>query len=855
MEIPGAVIRHKKKILYVFSILFLIVVLAFTTMYQVANYMQNNISNIEKFIYKKTQISTKIGRAHLDWFTLNPKVELGDVSFQKSSQDGISSKKVFLDLIALLQTYLFSTDQNTRLGVSMENVILRNKSNFSSLLSFDYADIAINLQNNTSEITFNLENEEIMIADGKLILNDNNPEFFDISFTIDQLDLKYTTKYLPDDIKATDKAWLRKSFKEGVATGFIHAISEDANIPFGQGNEKFEGYLDAQNITLDFLPGYPELKNFDAEFVFLNNSLTVKGSKISTMGLNVSNFTANIKDLRSIEVSLSSDVKGELSSVLQYLTTTSLIDNMIIKNTTAKGLADLSFKLVIPVDENITTESQFSGSANLDKATLKIQPVESFEAIVLSDISGVLDFTSKGLTSKKITAKFYDKSLIFNVKTAEDSGVQVSTSLKSPIRLLLPKQLHKNIDFISGETQWDISILTNSVTSKNKNNNVQIKLTSNLKGVAIDALKPFAKKGNEKTPSELNIMFLDSDKLSINIKYGDVVSTEFKFDQNILLQGGEIAFKSDYMSGIALIPSSEEELPIVLNLNYLKLQDDIDTNASYFLDPKTISPLVLKINQFYLGETRFENIHATTKPTKAGMEINIDQIESKKLKGRMHLLWNIKNNKAITILKVEFDSDNLEETLDNWNIKNTLRKGVAKFKGEFSWSGAPYNFSSQAFSGDAFLDVKDGRIRDAGPEVARLLALFNVSLIAKRLSLDFDDVTKNGFTFDTMGGNLHFENGNIYTGDLLTIGPSAQVLVVGRIGLTDKDYDLQVLATPELSESLPVAAAVGGPIAAAAVFVAEKILKQLGHDIDKLIQVRYTVKGPWDAPIIETIKQ
>ena len=59
MEILGTVLMHKKKILYTFSALFLIIVLAFTAMYQVANYMQNNISNIEKFIYEKTQITTK----------------------------------------------------------------------------------------------------------------------------------------------------------------------------------------------------------------------------------------------------------------------------------------------------------------------------------------------------------------------------------------------------------------------------------------------------------------------------------------------------------------------------------------------------------------------------------------------------------------------------------------------------------------------------------------------------------------------------------------------------------------------------------------------------------------------------
>ena len=39
-----------------------------------------------------------------------------------------------------------------------------------------------------------------------------------------------------------------------------------------------------------------------------------------------------------------------------------------------------------------------------------------------------------------------------------------------------------------------------------------------------------------------------------------------------------------------------------------------------------------------------------------------------------------------------------------------------------------------------------GELRKVGSRATRLLGLLNFDLLTKRLSLDFDDVTKNGFT-------------------------------------------------------------------------------------------------------------
>ena len=129
----------------------------------------------------------------------------------------------------------------------------------------------------------------------------------------------------------------------------------------------------------------------------------------------------------------------------------------------------------------------------------------------------------------------------------------------------------------------------------------------------------------------------------------------------------------------------------------------------------------------------------------------------------------------------------------------------------------------------------------------------NLDLLAKRLSLDFDDVTKNGFYFNTLDGDFRIDNGSIFTTNLFIKGPSAEMLAVGTTDIVNETYDMHVVASPEFGETLPAIALLGGPITAAATFAAEKLAKAFGKDINDLIKIKYKVTGSWDNPIIKII--
>ena len=61
--------------------------------------------------------------------------------------------------------------------------------------------------------------------------------------------------------------------------------------------------------------------------------------------------------------------------------------------------------------------------------------------------------------------------------------------------------------------------------------------------------------------------------------------------------------------------------------------------------------------------------------------------------------------------------------------------------------------------------------------------------------MDFSDLTDKGLAFDTVRGDFDLRDGNAYTENLLVKGPAAEIGLIGRVGLKNKDYDQTAVVT------------------------------------------------------------
>ncbi|BBL56790.1 YhdP family protein [Methylomonas koyamae] len=157
-----------------------------------------------------------------------------------------------------------------------------------------------------------------------------------------------------------------------------------------------------------------------------------------------------------------------------------------------------------------------------------------------------------------------------------------------------------------------------------------------------------------------------------------------------------------------------------------------------------------------------------------------------------------------------------------------------------SWRGGPQQFSLADVNGQLRLKLSDGRISSIEPGFGRLLGLIAMEQWAKRLSLDFSDVYRQGLAFDTITGTVKISNGLAYSDDLVIDAVSAKLSVAGSADLVRKTLDQRVAVVPKSSGAVPIAGTIVGGIAA--------IITQAVTDDYKegyFFGSQYKLSGPW----------
>jgi uncharacterized protein YhdP len=171
---------------------------------------------------------------------------------------------------------------------------------------------------------------------------------------------------------------------------------------------------------------------------------------------------------------------------------------------------------------------------------------------------------------------------------------------------------------------------------------------------------------------------------------------------------------------------------------------------------------------------------------------------------------------------------------------------------DLNWVGAPTADALSSATGHVQLSLDKGQIAGLKPGAGRVLGLASIAALPRRLALDFSDLTDKGLAFDTVRGDFDLRGGNAYTENVLVKGPAAEIGLIGRVGLKNKDYDQTAVVTGSLGSSpLPLAGFVGGPVVGAAVLVFTQVFKQ---PLKGLARGYYRITGSWDNPIVERIK-
>ncbi len=189
--------------------------------------------------------------------------------------------------------------------------------------------------------------------------------------------------------------------------------------------------------------------------------------------------------------------------------------------------------------------------------------------------------------------------------------------------------------------------------------------------------------------------------------------------------------------------------------------------------------------------------------------------------------------------------------LDEMDFKGILRKGQGSVTGMLSWIGAPHEFDVARLNGDFNAFVKDGELVQVEPGGGKLLGLFNMNAILRRLVFDFSDVVASGLRFDRMRITGVLADGEAVLQDAFVLSPAVFVTMEGKVDIDKEMIDMEVHVSPELGGNLALLSALANPAAGAVVFLTQQLFKD---DLRKSNFRSFRALGSWEEFELEEIR-
>lgn len=354
-----------------------------------------------------------------------------------------------------------------------------------------------------------------------------------------------------------------------------------------------------------------------------------------------------------------------------------------------------------------------------------------------------------------------------------------------------------------------------------------------------------------------------------NVRVGEFGYLGYRWsDVRGLLQATDAGWQVDVAgpgaTGQVIVPYNlRQGSPLVLTMEHLEVagRDEPGGGARPAsrsdTDPRQLPAVQARINDLVLGERQLGNVRLQMDKVPQGLAITSLTAQSDSFSGELKGSWLAHEGPTPGSRSIATDID---ATISSTDVRTALRalgfgdviageRGLLHAK--LSWPGGPDTQALGRASGTVHLEFDDGQVLDLQPGAGRMLGLFSVAALPRRLALDFSDLTDEGLAFDSIRGDFELKQGNAYTSNLLLDGPAAEIGIAGRTGLAAHDYDQTAVVTGNIGATLPVAGALaGGPVVGAAMLLFSQVFKE---PLKGITRGYYRITGNWDEPQVERV--
>jgi uncharacterized protein YhdP len=318
-----------------------------------------------------------------------------------------------------------------------------------------------------------------------------------------------------------------------------------------------------------------------------------------------------------------------------------------------------------------------------------------------------------------------------------------------------------------------------------------------------------------------------------------------------------VQFEGEQVTGSAFVPYDlGSDRDVVLDMERLILPGDSSREVAgdgEQIDPRTLPPITLKAAEFALGNRFLGAVETQFVRTGQGLIAETFVARDATFEAAGNARWIAEPTDPTgfrSYLMATLTSTDVKTTMQRLDYAPGIVSDDMTLLFDVSWSGGPRTDVFESLDGDVQVRFGAGQLDEIEPGAGRLFGLMSIVALPRRLSLDFTDVFDKGFGFDSIDGTFRIVDGEAYTCNLSLEGPAANIAIIGRASLADREYEQAAVIAANFGNTLPVVGAVvAGPQVAAALLIFSQIFKK---PLQEMGQVYYAINGPWDDPLIES---
>ena len=526
-------------------------------------------------------------------------------------------------------------------------------------------------------------------------------------------------------------------------------------------------------------------------------------------------------------------------------------------------------------DGNLAISADIDGDLDLKEIMswqkLPLLLSDSIQGHVNFDASFSLDASQAGVVSILANTDLVGASLSF------PSPFSKTKNLVKPLAMsidLVPNQVDVTIDydqslrtklrFVDSEF-YGGQALINDPETKNFSFSSGLVLQGQLQHVELAAWrKLFNSPSQVETPQSL--------RLSVPkwLSFVHLIADQVRLDEDNLLHNAKVEYDRLEAANDMLFSSEEIALKLskdlqgpVVNFSYLSWNSPVENNEdgevlteaanSSSIRAQQIPSMTLNIDELVINDKPYGDWRFMI--TNLGKRLRIDPVSTELENGDFNgsLFWQDDEHSNVE-LSLVIDGENMDELTRKFSPESLLTSKTYKIDVNLSWLGTPFDIKRETLTGRINFAANNGVIEKINelPSFLKALGVFNIHALARRLTLDFSDVSSEGLTYDTVSALLSIQDGQLTTLEpLRVISPAVEIELKGSADLVTETLDENLVASFPLGNTLPIAGLLlGMPQVAGLLYITDKIF---GSQLAKVTSVEYMIKGSFSDPIITPV--